>query len=129
MASLRAAIPRAATRPRKRVRRLRASKRFGPSGRRRYGIQHAAQQPPGRAVEMRRMLVALAVSAGLLVCPASASGQLLDIGAGDLTAGVFPDGELAALQSSGYSFAVGGGMTSTGDKFAFSARLGPNGPS
>jgi hypothetical protein len=78
---------------------------------------------------MRRMLIALMVSVGVLVLPGSATAQLLDVGAGDLTAGVFPDEELAALESSGYPFAVGGGITSDTSKFAFSAHLGPNGPS
>lgn len=68
--------------------------------------------------------------AGLLslVAAQPASAQVLDVGAGDLTAGLFPDDELAALESSGYPFAVGGGQTATG-QFAFSAHNGPAGPS
>src|SRR4051794_23358588 len=41
-----------------------------------------------------------------------------------LTAGFSP-----ATASAGYSSAEGGGTSSTGDRFAFSARLGPNGSS
>jgi hypothetical protein len=45
-----------------------------------------------------------------------------------LTAGVFPDDQLAALGSTGDPFAVGGGSVET-LHFAFSAHPGPNGPS
>lgn len=76
---------------------------------------------------MRRLAVLLALAAGLalLLLPAQAApADILD-----LSAGVFPQDELAAQSSSGDPFAVGGGLSSTGDHFAFSARLGPNGPS
>jgi hypothetical protein len=74
---------------------------------------------------MRRLAVVLAVAAALALVPAQAA--LADIL--DLSAGVFPQDELAAQSSSGDPFAVGGGLSSTGDHFAFSARLGRNGPS
>jgi hypothetical protein len=77
-----------------------------------------------------KKLVAVALTAGLLsvLGAQAASAQLLDAGTGDLTAGVFPEGEFAALSGSGHPFAVGGGKTIT-EQFAFSARNGPTGPS
>jgi hypothetical protein len=72
----------------------------------------------------------LGVATALVLLPArAASGDILD-----LSAGVFPDDQLTALSSSGDPFAVGGGTTAgfvggPGTKFAFSAHLGPNGPS
>lgn len=72
-------------------------------------------------------LALLALALPLITAP-GASAQLLDGSAGDLTPGVFPEEEFSLLSSSGYPFAVGGG-TALRDKFAFSAHLGPNGPS
>ena len=72
----------------------------------------------------------LGVATALVLLPArAASGDILD-----LSAGVFPDDQLTALSSSGDPFAVGGGTTAgfgggPGTQFAFSAHLGPNGPS
>jgi hypothetical protein len=72
----------------------------------------------------RRHAVVLALAAALALVPAqAASADILD-----LSAGVFPDDQLAALSSSGDPFAVGGGTAET-VHFAFSAHLGPNGPS
>ena len=75
-----------------------------------------------------KKFAAFAVIAGLLSVAAAqpASAQVLDVDAGDLTAGVFPDEQLATLESSGSPFAVGGGMTAL-EKFAFAAHLGSNG--
>jgi hypothetical protein len=78
-----------------------------------------------------KKLAAFTVVALALVLPAqAASADLLDLGTtGDLTAGVFPDDQFSALGSSGYPFAVGGGTTADASRFAFSAHLGPKGPS
>jgi hypothetical protein len=76
---------------------------------------------------MKKLLASLALAAALTLLPAqAASADILD-----LSAGVFPDDQLAALSSSGGSFAVGGGtlLVPAGEHFAFSAHLGPNGPS
>ena len=76
---------------------------------------------------MKKLAASLMLAAALALLPAqTASADTLD-----LTAGVFPDDELAALSSTGDPFAVGGGTTgvSFAVHFAFSARLGPNGPS
>jgi hypothetical protein len=73
---------------------------------------------------MKKLAASLALTAALALLPAqAASADILD-----LTAGVFPDDELAALSSTGDPFAVGGGTAGT-LHFAFSAHLGPNGPS
>ena len=71
---------------------------------------------------MKRLLASLAFTAVLALAPTQANAL-------DLTAGVFPDDQLAAQSSSGNHFAVGGGTVSIGTHFAFSAHLGPNGPS
>jgi hypothetical protein len=72
---------------------------------------------------MRRLAVLLALAAALVLLPAQAApADILD-----LSAGVFPDDELAAQSSSGDPFAVGGGTVSIGTHFAFSAHLGPSG--
>jgi hypothetical protein len=76
---------------------------------------------------MKKLAASLALAAALTLLPAqAASADVLD-----LSAGVFPDDQLAALSSSGGSFAVGGGtlLVPAGEHFAFSAHLGPNGPS
>jgi len=76
---------------------------------------------------MKKLAASLALTAALALLPAqAASADILD-----LSAGVFPDDELAALSSSGDPFAVGGGTLGnpSGTHFAFSAHLGPNGPS
>jgi hypothetical protein len=76
---------------------------------------------------MKKLTASLALAAALTLLPAqAASADVLD-----LSAGVFPDDQLAALSSSGGSFAVGGGtlLFPAGEHFAFSAHLGPNGPS
>jgi hypothetical protein len=74
---------------------------------------------------MRRIAILISLAAALALLPTqAASADILD-----LTVGVFPDDELAALSSSGDPFAVGGGTLSTGTHFAFSAHLGPSGPS
>ena len=66
---------------------------------------------------MKRLLVSLGLVVALTLLPArAASADILD-----LSAGVFPDDELAALSSSGKSFAVGGGRVNVGTHFAFSA--------
>jgi hypothetical protein len=75
-------------------------------------------------MRMKRLGASLALAAALALLPAQTASA--DI---DLAAGVFPDDQLAALSASGHPFAVGGGLSSTGDHFAFSARLSPNGPS
>ena len=77
-----------------------------------------------------KKLVAVTLIAGLIsvMGAQAASAQLLDVSAEDLEAGVFPEGELAALSGSGYPFTVGGGQTRAA-QFAFSAHEGPNGPS
>jgi hypothetical protein len=75
-------------------------------------------------MRVKRLAASLVVVCALALLPAqAASAEILD-----LTAGVFPDDELAALSSTGDPFAVGGGTTGT-LHFAFSAHLGPNGPS
>src|SRR5919198_3109608 len=76
---------------------------------------------------MKKVLASLVLAAMVALLPAQAASA--DIS--DLTAGVFPDDELAALSSTGDPFAVGGGATgvSFAVHFAFSAHLGPNGPS
>jgi hypothetical protein len=56
------------------------------------------------------------LAASLALLPAQTASA--DI---DLTAGVFPDDQLAALSSTGHGFGVGGGTTATGTQFAFSA--------
>ena len=80
---------------------------------------------------MKKLTASLALAAALTLLPAqAASADVLD-----LSAGVFPDDQLAALSSSGGSFAVGGGTLGgtlffpAEEHFAFSAHLGPNGPS
>ena len=76
---------------------------------------------------MKKLTASLALAAALTLVPAqAASADVLD-----LSAGVFPDDQLAALSSSGGSFAVGGGtlLFPAGEHFAFSAHLGPKGPS
>jgi hypothetical protein len=74
---------------------------------------------------MKRLGVLIALAAAFALLPVhAASADILD-----LSAGVFPDDELAALSSSGDPFAVGGGTLATGTHFAFSAHLGPNSPS
>ena len=80
---------------------------------------------------MKRLTASLALAAALTLLPAqAASADVLN-----LSAGVFPDDQLAALSSSGGSFAVGGGTLGgtlffpTEEHFAFSAHLGPKGPS
>jgi hypothetical protein len=81
-------------------------------------------------MRMKRLGASLVLAAALALLPArAASADILD-----LSAGVFPDDELAALSSSGDPFAVGGGslgvtMSGTQPHFAFSAHLGANGPS
>ena len=66
---------------------------------------------------MKRLAASLALAVALSLLPAqAASADTLD-----LTAGVFPDDQLAALSSTGHGFAVGGGTTATGTHFAFSA--------
>jgi hypothetical protein len=78
---------------------------------------------------MKKLGAVAVIAASLaLIGAGAASAQVLDVSAGDLTAGVFPDDELTALSSSGYPFAVGGGQTPDG-QFAFSAHNGPQGPS
>jgi hypothetical protein len=65
---------------------------------------------------MKKLLASLTLAAALALLPAqTASADILD-----LSAGVFPDDEFAALSSTGDPFAVGGGITATGTHFAFS---------
>ena len=72
---------------------------------------------------MKKLAALIGVAAALALVPAQASAL-------DLTAGVFPNDEFAALGSSGDPFAVGGGVTGvTRTHFAFAAHLGPKGPS
>jgi hypothetical protein len=76
---------------------------------------------------MRKLLASLALAAAFALLPAqAASADILN-----LSGGVFPDDQLAALSSTGDPFAVGGGtlLFPAGEHFAFSAHLGPNGPS
>jgi hypothetical protein len=72
---------------------------------------------PARRMRMKRLAASLALAVALSLLPAqAASADTLD-----LTAGVFPDDQLAAQGSTGDPFAVGGGTTATGTHFAFSA--------
>jgi hypothetical protein len=64
---------------------------------------------------MKKLLASLTVALALLPAQ-TASADILN-----LSAGVFPDDEFAALSSTGDPFAVGGGTTATGTHFAFSA--------
>lgn len=74
---------------------------------------------------MKNLAVLLGVVAALVLVPARAApADILD-----LSAGVFPDDQLAALSSGTDPFAVGGGALDIGTHFAFSAHSGPNGPS
>jgi len=66
---------------------------------------------------MKRLLASL----GLVVVPALLPAQAASADILNLTAGVFPDEQLTALNSSGDPFAVGGGTDSFGAHFAFSA--------
>jgi hypothetical protein len=68
---------------------------------------------------MKRLTAALALAAALALVPAQAAPATVL----DLTAGVFPDDQFTALNSSGDPFAVGGGTTTAGTHFAFSAHL------
>jgi hypothetical protein len=78
---------------------------------------------------MKKLAASVVVAIALVLLPAqAASADLLDLGTGDLTAGVFPDDQFSTLNSSGHQFAVGGGTAGTA-KFAFSAHNGPNGSS
>ena len=79
---------------------------------------------------MKKLALLVGVAAVLAFVPAqAASADLLDLGTGDLSAGVFPDDQLTALSSSGYPFTVGGGTTADAVQFAVSAHNGPKGPS
>jgi hypothetical protein len=71
---------------------------------------------------MKRLAASVAVALALLPAQAASAGTL------DLTAGVFPDDQLALLSQGSDPFAVGGGRIGV-THFAFSAHLGPNGPS
>jgi hypothetical protein len=76
---------------------------------------------------MKKLLASLALATAFTLLPAqAASADILN-----LSAGVFPDDQLAALSSTGDPFAVGGGtlLFPAGEHFAFSAHLGPKGPS
>ena len=65
---------------------------------------------------MKKVLASLVLAAMVALLPAqAASADIID-----LTAGVFPDDQLAALSSTGDPFAVGGGSADT-LHFAFSA--------
>ena len=71
----------------------------------------------------------LAVLGGLAFALALVSAQVASAESFDLTPGVFPEEEFAALSSNGQRFAVGGGTLAVrGTNFAFSAHLDPNGP-
>jgi hypothetical protein len=65
---------------------------------------------------MKRLAASLVLATALALLPAQAAPADITY----LSAGVFPDDELAALSSSGDPFAVGGGTVGT-TQFAFSA--------
>jgi hypothetical protein len=79
-------------------------------------VEQAWNPDPAKEMRMKKLGAALALAAVLVLLPAqAASADILD-----LTAGTFPDDELAALSSTGDPFAVGGG-TAGPLHFAFSA--------
>jgi hypothetical protein len=73
-------------------------------------------------MRMKRLAASVAVALALLPAQAASADTL------DLSAGVFPDDQLALLSQGSDTFAVGGGTIGV-THFAFSAHLGPNGPS
>jgi hypothetical protein len=79
-------------------------------------------------MSMKKLAVLVSLAVVLALVPAQAASANLDVL--DSSAGAFPEDEFAALSSGGHRFAAGGGSLAVrGTNFAFSAHLGPDGPS